>query len=142
MHHNRKILDNYYYFQALLLNEINRQSFSNNVFFLRTYSDGLGFPNLPKALIPFFVDDKGKQWTAFEAQLLEALKLGNQNKAIPIHLTIDKENRAAFESAELAFREKLSKDQVKGLMVEYSYQHPLTDTPYLNQKNQWVFFIL
>ena len=119
-------------------------SINNDVEFFESFvsivldENGLGFPNLPKALIPFFVDDKGKQWTAFEAQLLEALKLGNQNKAIPIHLTIDKENRAAFESAELSFREKLSKDQAEGLMVEYSYQHPLTDTPYLNHKNQWV----
>ena len=99
---------------------------------------GFGFPNMPKALIPFFIDDQGKNWTAFEAQLLEVLKLGFQNQAIPIHLTIDKENRAAFESAESAFREKLSKDQTKDLMVEYSYQHPLSDTPYLNHKNQWV----
>ena len=93
---------------------------------------------MPKALIPFFIDDQGKNWTAFEAQLLEVLKLGFQNQAIPIHLTIDKENRAAFESVESAFREKISEDQTKNLMVEYSYQHPLSDTPYLNHKNQWV----
>jgi len=99
---------------------------------------GLDFPNLPKALIPFFTDDQGNQWTAFEAQLLEALKLGYQHQAVPIHLTIDKENRAAFESAEAAFREKLPQDKTRDFIIEYSYQHPLTDTPYLNDKNEWV----
>ena len=99
---------------------------------------GLDLPNMPKALIPFFIDDQGKQWTAFEAQLLEVLKLGHQHQSIPIHLTIDKENRAAFESIESGFREKLPKDQIKNLTVEYSYQNPHTDTPYLNHKNKWV----
>tara|TARA_B100000989_G_C19510704_1_gene458872 strand:+ start:525 stop:2048 length:1524 start_codon:yes stop_codon:yes gene_type:complete len=99
---------------------------------------GLDLPNMPKALIPFFVDDQGRQWTAFEAQLLEVLKLGHQNQSIPIHLTIDEKYRAAFESIESEFREKLSKNQIKNLTVEYSYQHSHTDTPYLNHKNEWV----
>ena len=37
----------------------------------------LAYPQLPKALIPFFNDEGGQQWTAFEAQLLEAAKLGD-----------------------------------------------------------------
>ena len=99
---------------------------------------GLGYPSLPKALIPFFVDEKGKQWTAFEAQLLEALQLGQKHEAIPIHFTIDKENRNAFELAETNFRAKLTPDQFKNFSVDYSYQHPLTDTPFLNDQNEWV----
>lgn len=99
---------------------------------------GLGYPSLPKALIPFFVDEQGKQWTAFEAQLLEAFQLGQKHEAIPIHLTIDKEKRTAFEVAEANFRAKLTPDQIKDFTVDYSYQHPLTDTPFLNDQNEWV----
>ena len=100
--------------------------------------EGLGYPRLPKALIPFFVDDQGTQWTAFEAQLLEAFELGQKHQAIPIHLTIDKENRTAFEAAEADFRAKLSPDLSKDFSVDYSYQHLLTDTPFLNDQNEWV----
>ena len=99
---------------------------------------GLAYPNLPKALIPFFVDEQGTQWTAFEAQLLEDLQLGNQHQATPIHLTIDKEYRGLFETAEANFRAKLTPEQQRNFSVEYSYQHPLTDTPYLNENNKWV----
>lgn len=99
---------------------------------------GLAYPNLPKALIPFFVDEQGTQWTAFEAQLLEDLQLGNQHQATPIHLTIDKEYRGLFETAEANFRAKLTPEQQRDFSVEYSYQHPLTDTPYLNENNKWV----
>ena len=100
--------------------------------------EGLGYPNLPKALIPFFNDELGQQWTAFEAQLQEGLQLGDQYKAIPIHLTIDKENRAAFEEVESKFKSNLDSELLKSFSVEYSYQHPLTDTPYLNDQNEWV----
>ena len=99
---------------------------------------GLAYPNLPKALIPFFVDEQGNQWTAFEAQLLEGLQLGDQHQATPIHLTIDKEYRSLFETAEANFRAKLAPEQQRDFSVEYSYQHPLTDTPYLNENNDWV----
>ena len=99
---------------------------------------GLAYPNLPKALIPFFVDEQGIQWTAFEAQLLEGLQMGDMHQAIPIHLTIDKEYRSLFETAEANFRAKLTPEQQREFSVEYSYQHPLTDTPYLNVNNEWV----
>jgi hypothetical protein len=101
-------------------------------------SKGLNLPNLPKALIPFFVDEKGQQWTPFEAQLFEGFQLGDQHQAIPIHLTIDNGSRALFESAESQFRLKLPPQQSKNFKVEYSYQHPLTDTPFLGKKNEWV----
>jgi len=100
--------------------------------------DGLGYPDLPKALIPFFVDEQGLEWTAFEAQILEGFQLGDQQTVIPIHLTIDKENRVAFEAAEANFRAKLTPNQIRNFSVDYSYQHPLTDTPYLNSKKEWV----
>ena len=78
------------------------------------------------------------QWTAFEAQLLEGLQLGDKHQATPIHLTIDKEYRSLFETAEANFRTKLTPEQQTEFSVEYSYQHPLTDTPYLNENNEWM----
>ena len=99
---------------------------------------GLDYPKRPKALIPFFVDEQGVEWTAFEAQLIEAVELGDQYKALPIHLTIDKENRAAFEAAEAAFRSKRTQDLNKKFKIEYSYHHRLTDTPYLDSQNNWI----
>jgi hypothetical protein len=98
---------------------------------------GLAYPKLPKALIPFFVDEKTNQWTAFEAQLLEAFQLGDPHQATPIHLTIDKEHRSLFEAAEATFRAKLTAAQQQIFRVEYSYQHPLTDTPYLVGEQDW-----
>ncbi|MEK9612617.1 MAG: DUF4301 family protein [Flavobacteriaceae bacterium] len=97
----------------------------------------LNYPSLPKALIPFFVDDLGQEWTAFEAQLLEALQLGGQNLPIHLHFTIDKEYKSLFQSKEEQFRTLLSSAQSEQLQIQYSFQNRLTDTPYIDQTNQW-----
>ena len=81
---------------------------------------GLAYPNLLKALIPFFVDEQGVQWTAFEAQLLESLQLRDTNPATPIHLTIDTEYKRLFETAEDHFRTKLNLEQTTESNAEYS----------------------
>ena len=99
---------------------------------------GLNYPYLPKGLIPFFTDNSDKYWTAFEAQLMEALKLGNRNTTVHLHFTIAKEHRALFDSVEKHFRNEISKDQNEQLIIEYSYQHRLTDTPYFDTKNNWI----
>ena len=98
---------------------------------------GLAYPQLPKALIPFFKDAQGQQWTAFEAQLLEAFKLGDLHQAVPLHLTIDKAHRSHFEAQEEVFQSKLPHQQRRAFKVEYSFQHPLTDTPYLDEQQEW-----
>lgn len=97
----------------------------------------LAYPQLPKALIPFFNDKDGQQWNAFEAQLLEAAKLGDLHQAVPVHLTIDKAHRSRFEAQEKVFQSKLPSKQRREFKVEYSFQHPLTDTPYLDEEKEW-----
>ena len=99
---------------------------------------GLNYPSLPKALIPFFTDELDKYWTAFEGQLMEALKLGNRNTPVHLHFTIAKEHRALFDSVEQHFRKEISKAQSEQLIIEYSCQHRLTDTPFVDINNNWV----
>ena len=96
------------------------------------------FESYPKGLIPFFIDEKGQEWTPYETQLLEAIQLGKNNNMVPIHLTIDKNHRELFDKALSRFQEKIDmKDQIS-FQVEYSYQHPLTDTPFIDENKQLV----
>ena len=89
------------------------------------------FPKLPKALIPFFTDEYGNEFTPFEAQLLETIQLADNN-SVTLHLTIDKSKRAWFEAVESQFFKRFSKRIKVPISVEYSYQHSLTDTPFLD----------
>ncbi|MBT6160625.1 MAG: DUF4301 family protein [Flavobacteriaceae bacterium] len=98
----------------------------------------LGFGKLPKALIPFFTDEKGREYTAFEAQLEEAIAISPETLPIEVHFTISKEFQNAFKEQEAAFRNQLPKHIAKRLSIHYSYQHPLTDTPVVNHKNEFV----
>ena len=96
------------------------------------------FENYPKGLIPFFVDEKNQEWTAFEAQLIEAIQLGQKRGMVPIHLTIDKNHRELFDQTLAGFQKKMGmKDQIS-LDVEYSYQHRLTDTPFIDENKELV----
>ena len=61
---------------------------------------------IPKGLIPFFNDEKGQEWTPFEAQLIEAIELGKQKSTVPLHLTIDKNHRELFDKTLQSFQEK------------------------------------
>ena len=38
------------------------------------------FDTYPKALIPFFIDKKGQEWTPFEAQILESISVQSEKK--------------------------------------------------------------
>ena len=64
------------------------------------------FENYPKGLIPFFVDEKNQEWTAFEAQLFEAIQLGQKKGMVPIHLTIDKNHSKLFDQVLAGFQKK------------------------------------
>ena len=96
------------------------------------------FETYPKGLIPFFVDEKNQEWTAFEAQLIEAIQLGQKKGMVPIHLTIDKNHRKLFDQVLAGFQKKMGiKDQIS-FDVQYSYQHRLTDTPFINENKELV----
>ena len=96
------------------------------------------FENHPKALIPFFVDEQGKEWTSFEAQLQEAINLGHKNSPVPLHLTIDKAHKDLFDQAISSFQQHKGAKGKQPFNVEYSHQHRLTDTPFIDQNKQWV----
>ena len=96
------------------------------------------FDTYPKALIPFFIDKKGQEWTPFEAQILESISLGSKKKEISIHLTIDKTHRELFDNTLNIFRCKKGVDLDTSFSVEYSHQNRLTDTPCITLDDQLV----
>ena len=96
------------------------------------------FDTYPKALIPFFIDKKGQEWTPFEAQILESISVQSEKKEISIHLTIDKTHRKLFDNTLNVFRNKKGIDLKPSFNVEYSHQNRLTDTPYLTIEDQLV----
>ena len=96
------------------------------------------FDTYPKALIPFFIDKKGQEWTPFEAQILESITLGSKKKEISIHLTIDKTHRELFDNTLNIFRCKKGVDLDTSFSVEYSHQNRLTDTPCITLDDQLV----
>ncbi len=94
----------------------------------------LGYSQLPKGLIPFFTDESGNAFTPFEAHLQEAIEMAPHGQPVALHLTIDKPYRKTFETLADQFLEKHN----AAIDISYSFQHPLTDTPVLDQYNQWV----
>ena len=97
-----------------------------------------GFGQFPKGLLPFFPADHGTTSTAFEAQLAESIALFPKNTPIDVHFTISKEHRSLFENTEAAFRKQLAPEIDHLLTVNYSYQNYLTDTPVLDENNEWI----
>ena len=96
------------------------------------------FQYYPKGLIPFFIDLNQKQWTPFEAHLLETIHLSQQNNLVPLHLSIDKYHRKLFDEALEGFKKKIPEKTQLPFYVEYSNQHRLTDTPFIDEKKHWV----
>ena len=98
----------------------------------------INFDKYPKALIPFFIDKKGKEWTPFEAQILELISIEDEKKKISIHLTIDKTHRKLFDNTLNIFRSKKKTDLDTSFSVEYSHQNRLTDTPCVTLDDQLI----
>ena len=96
------------------------------------------FDTYPKALIPFFIDKKGQEWTPFEAQILELISIEGEKKEISIHLTIDKTHRKLFDNTLNIFRSKKKTDLDTSFSVEYSHQNRLTDTPCITLDDQLI----
>jgi len=102
------------------------------------FDEGLQYPQIPKALIPFFVNEIGQELTPFYAQLQEAIEVMDKKGAVHLHFTISKEHRAMFNEAEAQFRASQTPEINEFLKVEYSFQNRLTDTPFINENNRWV----
>jgi hypothetical protein len=50
---------------------------------------------------------------------------------------VDKEHKSLFQSKEEQFRAVLSNAENEQLQIQYSFQNRLTDTPFVDQSNQW-----
>ena len=96
------------------------------------------FDTYPKALIPFFIDKKGQEWTPFEAQILESISVESEKKEISIHLTIDKTHRKLFDHTLNVFRNKKKIGLNNTFNLEYSHQNRLTDTPCITLDDQLI----
>lgn len=101
-------------------------------------TEHFGYGSYPKGLLPFFTGSKGRVVTPFEAQLEESLALFQPGHPIEIHLTISKEHQAMYDAHEATFRKTISDENNARLTVNYSYQNILTDTPVLDEKDQWI----
>ncbi|MFL2603756.1 MAG: DUF4301 family protein [Flavobacteriaceae bacterium] len=98
----------------------------------------INFDTYPKALIPFFIDKKGQEWTPFEAQILESISVEAEKKKTSIHLTIDKTHRKLFDNTLNIFRNRKRADLDISFSVEYSHQNRLTDTPCIALDDQFI----
>lgn len=101
-------------------------------------AEHFGFGQYPKGLLPFFSATNDKTLTAFEAQLLESIALFPKGTPVEVHFTISKEHRPLFEEKELSFRKQLTPEMDRLLTINYSYQNYLTDTPVLDENNNWI----
>ena len=119
-------------------------NFSNKPDFFEAFTKVLLFDktleyfSLPKALIPFFIDEQGEELTPFEAQLLEAIEMVNKNNLITLHFTITKKHRPLFERVEKHFRQQIPARANSLLAIEYSYQNRLLDTPFVDENNVFI----
>ena len=98
----------------------------------------LQYFSLPKALIPFFVDEQGEELTPFEAQLLETIEMLNKNNLITLHFTITKEHHRLFEKVEKHFRQQIPAEINSLLSIQYSYQNKSLDTPFVDENNIFI----
>jgi hypothetical protein len=96
---------------------------------LRTLLHTMRYAELPKALIPFH--QRPVLRTAFEEHLLDGLRYTRSRAGVArTHLTVAPEFRADFERhlAEIAPRVVSAIDDRATIVVDFSEQHPSTDT--------------
>ncbi|MFI5181075.1 MAG: DUF4301 family protein [Thermoanaerobaculia bacterium] len=94
---------------------------------------GLGFADLPKALIPFHRDANGTR-TAFEEHLHEAVATVRDANAIcRVHFTVAPEWRDRFRKELWSVRPPIELAESATLEVTFSSQSPATDTIALDE---------
>lgn len=89
---------------------------------------------LPKALIPFHAYEDGSR-TSFEEHLAESAAVLTGCDKIDIHFTISEAHRAGFEALLAKKLPGLEEKYGCRFTVEFSYQHPSTDTVAVNNDN-------
>ncbi|MGQ9688883.1 MAG: DUF4301 family protein [Desulfobaccales bacterium] len=97
---------------------------------------GLHYQALPKALIKFH-EYGGEARTALEEHLVEAAAyVRDRNGLCRLHLTILPQHRAAFEEVLFHIQPRLEERYRCRFAVEFSFQHPGTDTLAVDAHNR------
>ncbi len=95
---------------------------------------GLGFADLPKALVPFHLYPGGAR-TAFEEHLREAVAtVRDASSFCRVHFTVAPECRDRFKAALREIRPPIELAEELTLEVTFSSQSPSTDTIALDEK--------
>lgn len=93
--------------------------------------EGFHMADLPKGLIPFhkYGDEK---LSAFEEHFYEALKYAVKDGKAKLHFTISSEHLSKFKCRLSEFQPKIETETGVKFEVDFSFQHPSTDTVCLN----------
>lgn len=96
--------------------------------------DGVRLDDVPKGLVPFHAAPDGAR-TAFDEQLVEALRLGRDARGhMRAHFTVGEAHREAFQAALAATAKRLSPRSDVVMDVSFSVQDPATDTLASNEQ--------
>jgi hypothetical protein len=96
---------------------------------------GFQMADLPKGLIPFHKYDDEKL-TAFEEHFYEASKYVVKDKIAKLHFTISEDHLSKFQNTINEVLPQLEQNTGVEFEVQFSYQHPSTDTVCLNARNE------
>lgn len=104
------------------------------------------YGNQPKALVPFHCYADSTR-TAFEEHLRSALSYAVTDNTTHHHFTIAKEHFDKFKSEGAQLQKSISQDHGVSMHIDYSVQHPNTDTitvdldnqPVLNENGNLIF---
>lgn len=94
-------------------------------------SEGFQMADLPKGLIPFhkYAEEK---LTAFQEHLFEASRYVVKDKEAKVHFSISKDHLDKFQKKLKEVKPKIEDATGVNFNVEFSFQHPSTDTVCLN----------
>jgi len=93
------------------------------------------YGEIPKGLVPFH-NYRGEVVTAFEEQLYESLHYAKSRQSVKLHFTIPPENSLIIKEFLQPIVSKISKQHNVAVEIEYSHQHPKTDTLAVNHNNK------
>lgn len=93
--------------------------------------EGFNMANLPKGLIPFH-NYGSQKLTAFEEHFYEASHYAVKNKKAKLHFTISKGHLEKFQNKLLEVQSRIESETGVNFEVDFSFQHPSTDTICLN----------
>lgn len=98
-------------------------------------SNRFNMAELPKGLIPFHKYSEEKI-TAFEEHFYEAIIYAVKDKKAKLHFTISSDHLQKFKHKLKDFQPKIEKETGVSFQVDFSFQHPSTDTVCLDAEGK------